>query len=96
MCNCQYLCYYDARDVLQGCYGISMFLGDWFIRKAMWSSCTNIKANAAGIKKFYEFLLEYGVIEQEGYDALCEIIKKEMPEWLDKMRRYDEMIFEDY
>ena len=91
----EYLCYYDALDVRHGCYSIGMFLGDWFIRKAMWSSCTSIKANAVGIKKFYEFLLECDVIEQQGYDTLCKRIKEGMPEWLDKMRHYYDDV-EDY
>jgi hypothetical protein len=34
-------------------------------------------------------------IEQEDYDFLCAIIKEELPEWLDSMRRYDEMLADD-
>jgi hypothetical protein len=32
---------------------INMFLGYWFIKKAMWASKSSIKANAASLKKFY-------------------------------------------
>ena len=89
----EFLCYYDANDVTQGCYEISHFLGDWFIRKAMWASCANIKSNAGSIKKFYAFLLESGVVvTQEDFDTLCTTIKDEMPDWLDEMKQYDEMI----
>ena len=91
-----YLCYYDALDVTNGTHEIYGFLGNWFIRKAAWSSCAHIKTNAAGIKKFYAYLLEEGVVEQEDYDDLCCTIKEFMPEWLEEMRRYEEMIFEDY
>jgi hypothetical protein len=70
----EFLCAYDAQDVTQGCYKISRFLGDWFIKKAMWSSCSNIKSNSTSIKKFYAFLLEGGVVTQEDYDMLCETI----------------------
>ncbi|MBC7766354.1 MAG: recombinase [Hyphomonadaceae bacterium] len=87
----EFLCYYDAQDVTQGCYEISEFLGDWFIRKATWSSCSLIKSNAASIKKFYAYLLDSGVVTKDDYDTLCLSIKVEMPEWLDKMKRYDEM-----
>jgi len=87
-----FLCYYDAEDVQQGCYSVSPFLGDWFIRKAMWSSCTGIKSNAASFKKFYSYLLAVEVIDQRGYDILCNTIKDEMPEWLDAMRHYDDML----
>lgn len=88
----EYLCYYDAQDVKHGCYSVSRFLGDWFIRKAMWSSCTGTKSNAASFKKFYSYMLAVNVIEQKDYDILCETIKEEMPEWLNAMRRYDEML----
>jgi site-specific recombinase XerD len=89
----EFLCYYDAQDVQAGCYDVDQFLGDWFIRKAMWSSCSGIKSNAASFKKFYSFMLALNVIEQEDYDSLCATIKEEMPDWLDAMRQYDEMLF---
>ena len=92
-----YLCYYvDMYDAKQGARRICGFLGDWFIRKAMWSSCAHIKTNAASIKKFYAYLLEENVVEQEDYDDLCWTIKEDMPDWLDAMKRYDDMIFSDY
>ena len=92
-----YLCYYDAEDVRQGCYSVSRFLGDWFIRKSMWSSCSGIKSNATSFKKLYAYLLAVNIIEQKDYDFLCDTIKEEMPDWLDAMRRYDEMLEdEDY
>lgn len=93
----EYLCYYDAQEARQGCYSVSRFLGDWFIRKAMWSSCSGIKSNAASLKKFYAYMLAVKAIDQEDFDILCETIKEKMPEWLESMRRYDEMLYqEDY
>jgi len=91
----EFLCYYDAEDAQQGCYSVSQFLGDWFIRKTMWSSCSEIKSNAASFKKFYYYLLAVDVIEKKDYDILCDTIKKEMPRWLATMRRYDAMIDEE-
>jgi len=90
-----YLCYYDLKDVSQGCTEINGFLGDWFIRKAAWSSSAHIKANAAGIKKFYEYLLTEKVITQDDYDDLCIEIKEFMPDWLEKMKRYEDMLYGD-
>ena len=90
-----YLCYYDAQDVQSGCYSINMFLGDWFIRKTAWSSCGTIKSTAASIKKFYAYMLAVNVVEQKDYDILCETIKDDMPEWLDAMIEFDEML-DDY
>ena len=90
----EFLCYDDALDVTHGCRMISRFLGDWFIRKTTWASCGNIKSYAAGIKKFYEFMLEKGVIEQDDYDELRETIKDEMPDWLEAMKQDEESDFD--
>ena len=91
-----YLSYYDVLDVAWGTREIHGFLGNWFIRKAAWSSCAHIKAYAASIKKFYAYLLEENVVEQEDYDDLCQTIKESMPDWLDEMKRYEHMLFQDY
>ena len=90
-----FLCGYFEKDVTQGCSELDRFLGDWFIRKAMWSSCAYIKGNAASLKKFYACMLESGVVEQKVYDELCKIIKVNMPTWLDEMKRYEAMIDSD-
>ena len=87
---------YDLLDVAQGCHRIDHFLGGWFIRKASWSSCAHIKSYAAGLKKFYAYLLELNVVDHEDYDVLCDTIKECMPEWLEEMRRYEDMLFKDY
>ena len=86
-----YLCYYDSQEVQHGCYCVDQFLGDWFIRKAP-SSRTGIKSFAASFKKFYAFMLAVNVIEQKDFDALCRDIKVGLPEWLDAMKRYDDMM----
>jgi len=45
----------DAIPAKEGASHISMFLGYWFIRKAMWASPSAIRENAASLKKFYTF-----------------------------------------
>jgi len=85
-----YLNYYDPQEVKAGCYSINGFLGSFFIRKALWSSCPQIKSNAASIKKFYACMKEHGVVEKDDYSNLCEDIKEDMDEWLDNMRSYEE------
>lgn len=67
-----------------------MFLGYWFIKKAMWSSPAQIKSNAASLKKFYTFLFEKGQIDKEDLDDLKERIKEDMPEWIATMTRYED------
>jgi len=85
-----FLLYYDAISAKDGCCSIDGFLGYFFIRKAMWSSVAAIKSNIASIKKFYRYMLDIGVIKEEKYDRLCEIIKNEKENWFATMRRYDD------
>jgi len=89
-----YLCYEDVQGVRIGCYSTSEFFEDWFVRKAAWSSCAQIKSIAASLKKFYAYMLTLSIVDQDDYDELRETIKEEMPDWLDNMRRYDDDMLE--
>ena len=85
----EFLLYEDAEEAPEGVHSIDMFLGYWFIKKAMWSSPSSIKSNAASLKKFYTFLHERGLVSPDDLDSLKETIKEEMPEWLATLARYD-------
>ena len=91
----EFLLYEDAEGAQEGVHRIGMFLGYWFIRKAMWSSASSIKSNAASLKKFYTFLHERGLVSQDDLDSLKETIKEEMPEWLATLARYDDPSISD-
>lgn len=84
-----FLNYYDIQNMPEGCYDIDTFLGDWFIRKASWSSSANIKANAASIKKFYKSMLDHGFVKLEDYNFLCLTIKEDMERWLLNLKEYE-------
>jgi len=86
----EYLLYEDATtEAKDGIHAVDMFLGDWFIRKAMWASKSSIKGNAASLKKFYTFLLDKGLIDKEDLVDLKQVIKEEMPEWLESLTCHD-------
>ncbi len=91
----EFLLYEEAIDASDGVYEIGHFLGFWFIKKAMWASKSSIKSNATSIKKFYEFMLEKGDIDEEDFIELKEEINDNMQEWLDTMDRYDDPDIED-
>ncbi len=91
----EFLLYEEAIDASDGVYEIGDFLGYWFIKKAMWASKSTIKSNATSIKKFYEFMLEKGDIDEEDFIDLKDEIKNNMQEWLDTMDRYDDPEIED-
>ena len=90
-----FLLYEDAIEATDGVSSIGMFLGYWFIRKAMWASKSAIKQNATSLKKFYEFMLERRKIAKESFEYLKETIKEDIPEWTATMERYDDPDIED-
>jgi len=91
----EYLLYEDATEAKDGAYAVSMFLGYWFIKKAMWASQSSIKGNATSLKKFYTFMHEKGLIDKEDLIDLKQTIKEDMPEWLASLRHYDDPSIED-
>jgi len=91
----EFLLYEDAIEAKDGAGEIGMFLGYWFIKKAMWANKSAIKENAASLKKFYQYLYEDGKVSEEAFSAMKESIKEDMPEWLATMDRYDDPDIED-
>ena len=91
----EYLLYEDAIEAADGVSRIGMFLGYWFIRKAMWASKTAIKEGAASLKKFYQFMLERKMVSKESFEYLQKTIKEDMPGWIATMERYDDPDIED-
>ena len=91
----EYLLYEDAAEAKDGIGAIGMFLGYWFIKKAMWASQSSIKGNATSLNKFYAFMYEKGLIDKEDLVDLKDTIKKGMPEWLATLERYDDPSVED-
>ena len=91
----EYLLYEDAIAAADGCMDAGMFLGDWYIRKAAWTSEASIRGSAASLKKFYTFMQEKGLVQEEDVQELHKMIKVEMPEWLATLRRYDDPSIED-
>jgi len=88
----EYLLYTDAIPPEEGMNGgyVSMFLGYWFIRKALWASNTSIKNYATSLKKFGKFLLEKNKITDEDYTSIVTTIRDEMSDWQATLKRYDD------
>ena len=80
----------EALSAGEGCTEIlDNYLGYHFIKKATWASCAEIKANVASFKKFYTYLLEKCVIDEEAYDEFLAIIKEQMPVWIETMKAFE-------
>ncbi|MCO8297448.1 recombinase [Tetragenococcus halophilus] len=84
-----FLLYYEPWEAKEGVPLVGNFLGDWFIRKAMWSSIAQIKENIASLKKFYTFMYERGDIDKDTLVYLKETIKEDKDEWISNMMDYD-------
>nr|VFJ59441.1 MAG: hypothetical protein BECKFM1743C_GA0114222_102463 [Candidatus Kentron sp. FM]VFJ60175.1 MAG: hypothetical protein BECKFM1743A_GA0114220_102576 [Candidatus Kentron sp. FM]VFK12420.1 MAG: hypothetical protein BECKFM1743B_GA0114221_102416 [Candidatus Kentron sp. FM] len=91
----EFLLYEAPIKAKDGVGDVGMFLGYWFIKKAMWASPSSMKGNATSLKKFYTFLREKGLIDREALARLKETIKRGMPEWLATLKRYDDPSVED-
>lgn len=76
-----YLIREEPRPMIDGTFYIDFFLGDFFIRKCMWSTPGNIKTNAASIKKFYKCMLDNDKISKDSYNYLCSEIKENLVTW---------------
>lgn len=89
-----FLLYYDVIPAAEGADEISSFLGNWFIRKAMWASESSIRSNAASLKKFYQYLYELDMVPREELAELKLCIKEDLPDWLEELRRFDSLAFD--
>lgn len=72
--------------------GVTMlgdFLGDFFIRKCMWSTPASVKTTAASLKKFYKSMSDHGKIEKKDYDYVCRDIKESMAYWQECCAEYN-------
>lgn len=72
--------------------GVTMlgdFLGDYFIRKCMWSSPSTVKTTTASLKKFYKSMAKHRKIEKKDYDYVCRDIKESMEYWQESCESYN-------
>ena len=86
----EFLLYEETQEPQEGVCRVGRFLGYWFIKKAMWSSASSIKSNAASLKRFYTYLHEREMVSQADLDSLKREIRANMPEWLARLARYDD------
>lgn len=86
-----FLLYGEPISMKDGCFCIDEFLGYFFIRKCAWSTPGTIKSTAASLKKFYKCMMEHDKIKKDDYQALCEIIKDKLEDWMDICDQYNDV-----
>lgn len=93
----EFLLYTDATQRPQEGIGeIDAFLGDWFIRKAMWSTPRSIKSNATSLYKFYAFLAASDKVALAELAKLKETIRLHLTEWQARCERYNDGDIDDW
>jgi hypothetical protein len=86
----EFLLYEEIITPQEGIYHVNRFLGDWFIRKALWSSKNYIKQYITSLKHFYTFLTQLGEVEDWALDELKKEIREHKDDWLATMQKYDD------
>ncbi|MDA1278341.1 MAG: recombinase [Verrucomicrobia bacterium] len=92
----EFLLYERPQRPADGIDEISEFLGDWFIRKAMWSTPRHIKANATSLYRFYAFLASSGKVTLAEMAELKKTIVMHLPEWQARCERYNDVEIDDW
>lgn len=85
-----YLLYSEALPMEDGIGEIDNFLGNFFIRKCMWSTPASIKSTAVSIKKFYKCMMVHGKISKDNYAELCETIRDRMEWWQEDCAQFND------
>lgn len=65
-----------------GEFDISMFLGFWFHRKAIWSSVESTKSNITSFKKFFKWMRDMEMMSSQGVDGILTTLKEDRDEFL--------------
>lgn len=89
-----YLLYYGLHTPTTDFSDTHNFLADFFPRKALWASASEIKNLGSALKKFYTFLSAAGVIDQDQLEEVKEFISEGREEGLDALEMMDD--FEDF
>lgn len=85
----EFLIYNMDATMEEGVTMLGDFLGDFFIRKCMWSTPATVKTTAASLKKFYKSMADHGKIEKKDYDYVCRDIKESMEYWQECCAEYN-------
>lgn len=86
----EFLLNYANAPLSEGYDQISSFLGDWFIRKAMWSDAGSLEENIGTFRKFYDYLLAIGHMDEARFKELASEIEGGAPVWRRHLRRYND------
>lgn len=71
------------QDCMEDCAeNVHDYMGNWFIRRCMWSKPSNMKSTGTSIKKFLKSMRDHNFISPEVYEEAAMEIKDRMKEWI--------------
>ena len=85
-----YLLRMGLNDYIKGMDYVDDYLGNFYIRKCMWSTPGNIKTTATSIKKFYQCMLKHEMIQKPDFECMCEKISENMWKWQGDCEMYND------
>ena len=91
-----FLLRYEIIELKDGIIHIDTFLGDYYIRKTMWSSKSATNLYVASFKKFYTMLYEKDIITLKELNELKDLIKEEKKYWIEQVVDYWDMDNDDF
>lgn len=92
----EFLLYEEAKRPADGIAEVAEFLGDWFIRKAMWSTPSAIEKNATSLYKFYTFMAALDLVTTEELVGLKQTIVQRLATWRARCEAYNDPDTEDW
>ncbi len=93
----EYLLDYGGDNLLEGLSSFPSFVGDWFIRKCMWSDEVTLGRNVEAFGLFLRIQMEWGKIKQDEVNAWDDRCQKDLELWCLRVKVYNspEMDLED-
>lgn len=87
-----YLNDHNAASAKEGIsyFYIADFMDYFFIRKCMWSTPATVRSTAASLKKFYTFMYEKGLIEEEIIEEFKCQLKESIEDWREDCEIYND------
>jgi site-specific recombinase XerD len=94
----EYLTYYEPlRRVDEADAGdIGLFLSDWFLRKAMWSSPNAVRGNIASFNKFFKWMGQQGHMDADVVAEILLDLKENRDEYIEDAEAYEVGLFDDW
>ena len=94
----EYLTYYEPLERVDEAGGgdIGLFLSDWFLRKAAWSSPNAVRSNIASFKKFFTWMGQQGHMDDAAIAEILLDLKENRDKYIEDAEAYEADLLSDW